>query len=48
MKAQSQLDDLPERKRIYWSRVLHDLLEGVPGGRLRDEHDRAGGARRTC
>src|SRR6476620_6838831 len=37
MKAQSQLDDLPERKRIYWSRVLHDMLEGVPGGGLRDE-----------
>jgi hypothetical protein len=35
MKAQSQLDDLPERKRIYWSRVLHDLLEG--GRRPRDE-----------
>jgi hypothetical protein len=37
MKAQSQLDDLPERKRIYWSRVLHDLLEGCPHGKLRDE-----------
>jgi hypothetical protein len=37
MKAQSQLDDLPERKRIYWSRVLHDLLEGCPHGRLKDE-----------
>jgi hypothetical protein len=32
LKAQSQLDELPERKRIYWSRVLHDLLEprGAP------------------
>src|SRR3954468_2152553 len=38
MRAQSQLEDLPETKRIYWSRVLHDLLEGRPGGRLRDEH----------
>jgi hypothetical protein len=37
MKAQSQLDDLPERKRVYWSRVLHDLLEGCPHGQLRDE-----------
>jgi hypothetical protein len=37
MRAQSQLDDLPEAKRIYWSRVLHDQLEGCPGGRLRDE-----------
>jgi hypothetical protein len=37
MKAQSQLDDLPERKLIYWSRVLHDLLEGCPHGKLRDE-----------
>lgn len=37
MKAQSQLDDLPERPRIYWSRVLHDMLEGRPGGKLRDE-----------
>src|SRR5689334_6867822 len=35
MKAQSQLDDLPDPKRIYWSRVVHDLLE--PSGRLRDE-----------
>jgi hypothetical protein len=37
MKAQSQLADLPPEKRIYWSRVLHDLLEGCPQGRLRDE-----------
>jgi hypothetical protein len=37
MKAQSQLDDLPHAKRIYWSRVVHDQLEGCPGGRLRDE-----------
>src|SRR3954469_3083976 len=37
MKAQSQLDDLPSSKRIYWSRVLHDMLEGRPGGKLRDE-----------
>ena len=37
MKAQSQLDDLPEAKRLYWSSVLHDLLEGCPHGRLRDE-----------
>jgi hypothetical protein len=36
MKAQSQLDDLPERKRIYWSRVLHDLLEDGHGP-LKDE-----------
>src|SRR5262249_31530883 len=27
MKAQSQLEDLPPAKRIYWGRVLHDLLE---------------------
>ena len=31
MKAQSQLEDLPPAKRIYWARVLHDLLEGSPG-----------------
>jgi hypothetical protein len=37
MKAQSQLDDLPARKRVYWSRVLHDLLEGCPAGGLKDE-----------
>jgi hypothetical protein len=37
MKAQSQLEDLPEAKRNYWARVLHDLLEGCPAGRLRDE-----------
>jgi hypothetical protein len=37
MKAQSQLDDLPPAKRIYWSRVLYDLLEGAPAGRPRDE-----------
>lgn len=37
MKAQSQLEDLSETKRIYWSRVLHDLLEGCPSGKLRDE-----------
>jgi hypothetical protein len=37
MKAQSQLDDLPERKRIYWSRVLYDLLAGCPHGQLKDE-----------
>src|SRR4051794_11472901 len=37
MKAQSQLEDLPESKRVYWSRVLHDQLEGCPQGRLRDE-----------
>jgi hypothetical protein len=36
MKAQSQLDELPERKRVYWSRVLHDLLE-PPKGVPRDE-----------
>ena len=37
MKAQSQLGDLPPDKRIYWSTVLHDLLEGCPQGKLRDE-----------
>jgi hypothetical protein len=37
MKAQSQLDDLPERKRVYWSHVLHDVLEGCPAGGLKDE-----------
>jgi hypothetical protein len=37
MKAQSQLDDLPEGKRIYWSRVLYDLLDGCPHGKLRNE-----------
>jgi hypothetical protein len=37
MKAQSQLGELPPDKRIYWSKVLHDLLEGCPQGRLRDE-----------
>lgn len=37
MKAQSSLDDLPPAKRIYWARVVHDLLEGCPNGRLRDE-----------
>jgi len=37
MKAQSQLDDLPERKRIYWSIVLNDLLAGCPQTKLRDE-----------
>ena len=37
MKAQSQLDDLPERKRIYWSIVLNDLLAGSPHTKLRDE-----------
>ena len=37
MKAQSQLDDLPERKRVYWSLVLNDLLRGCPQGKLRDE-----------
>jgi hypothetical protein len=36
MKAQSQLDELPDRKRVYWSRVLHDLLE-PPRGVPRDE-----------
>jgi len=37
MKAQSQLGELPPDKRIYWSKVLHDLLEGCPQGKLRDE-----------
>src|SRR4051794_28146569 len=37
MKAQSQLEDLPPGKRVYWARVLHDQLDGAPGGRLRDE-----------
>jgi hypothetical protein len=37
MKAQSQLEDLPVAKRIYWARVVHDQLEGCPQGRLRDE-----------
>ena len=37
MKAQSQLDDLPERKRIYWSIVLNDLLAGSPNTKLRNE-----------
>src|SRR3954451_4927872 len=37
MKAQSQLDDLPERKRVYWSLVLNDLLQGSPHAKLRDE-----------
>jgi hypothetical protein len=37
MKAQSQLEDLPPAKRVYWGRVLHDQLDGAPGGRLRDE-----------
>ncbi len=37
MKAQSQLEDLPPGKRTYWARVLHDQLDGAPGGRLRDE-----------
>jgi hypothetical protein len=36
MKAQSQIEDLPERKRIYWSRVVHDLLEDGHGP-LKDE-----------
>jgi hypothetical protein len=35
MKAQSQLEDLTETKRLYWARVLNDLLQ--PDGRLRDE-----------
>src|SRR3954471_18463285 len=37
MKAQSQLDDLPERKRVYWSLVLNDLLQGSPHTALRNE-----------
>jgi hypothetical protein len=37
MKAQSQLEDLPPAKRVYWARVLHDQLDGTPGGRVRDE-----------
>jgi hypothetical protein len=37
MRAQSQLDDLPEAKRLYWSRVLNDLLNTCPNGRLADE-----------
>jgi hypothetical protein len=37
MKAQSQLDDLPERKRVYWSLVLNDLLQGSPHTKLRNE-----------
>jgi hypothetical protein len=37
LKAQSQLDELPERKRVYWSRVVHDLLEPAPGAPPRDE-----------
>lgn len=37
MKAQSQLDDLPPRKRVYWSRVVHDLLEPATGAPPRDE-----------
>jgi hypothetical protein len=35
MRAQSQLDDLPEAKRLYWSRVLFDLLPS--DRRLQDE-----------
>jgi hypothetical protein len=35
MKAQSQLEDLPETKRLYWSRVLFELLQTDP--RLKDE-----------
>ena len=30
MKAQSQLEDLPPAKRVYWARVLHDQLDGCP------------------
>jgi hypothetical protein len=37
MKAQSQLEELPGGKRVYWARVLHDQLDGCPDGRLRDE-----------
>jgi hypothetical protein len=37
MKAQSQLEDLPPAKRVYWGRVLFDQLDNAPGGRLRDE-----------
>ena len=37
MKAQSQLEELPSGKRVYWARVLHDQLDGRPDGRLRDE-----------
>src|SRR3954452_8240046 len=37
MKAQSSLEDLPEAKRSYWARVVHDQLEGCPNGRLRNE-----------
>jgi hypothetical protein len=37
MKAQSQLEDLPMAKRVYWGRVLHDQLEGCPDGRVADE-----------
>jgi hypothetical protein len=37
LKAQSQLDELPDRKRVYWSRVLHDLLEPSRGAPPRDE-----------
>ena len=35
MKAQSQLEDLPEAKRLYWARVLFDLLPS--DRRLQDE-----------
>jgi hypothetical protein len=37
MKAQSQIEELPGAKRVYWARVLHDQLDGCPDGRLRDE-----------
>ena len=35
LKAQSQLEDLPEAKRLYWPRVLFDLLQSDP--QLQDE-----------
>jgi hypothetical protein len=37
MKSQSQLEDLPPAKRVYWGRVLYDQLDGTPTGRVRDE-----------
>jgi len=37
MKAQSQLEDMPEHKRAYWSKVCADLLEGAPAKPLADE-----------
>jgi hypothetical protein len=36
MKAQSQLDDLPQTKRIYWARVLHEQLACTTSGRFDD------------